>query len=205
MSASSNVLDFEYVSIGFNKHHLSKEKFQPVKNWQVKPVCALWTSTYYGDEHTGTSDWLEYICDPYRDGETLYGEEHWVDAAIIKFKPETRIFYINSIDDLRPYMSDDYIVDYETISKSYDVAFVSCYNLCNSSNDPVFISLAHKFSVSSQIIFNLDCIEHYHPGLAKVERCYNYLDNCYIERRNEIKHIEPNITRMRTNEKKKSI
>ena len=205
MKATYDVLDHEYVSIGVGKKNLSKEKFQSVKNWQVKPEHALWTSTYFGNEQTGTCEWLDYVCDPYRDGQTMYGEENWVEAAIIKFKPDTRIFFINSIDDIKPFMDENYVVDYETIAKSYDVAFVSCYALCNSSDDPRFISLAKKFSVSSQIVFNLNCIDYYHPGLARIERSYNYLDNCYIERGNEIKYIEPNIKRTRTNEKKESI
>lgn len=151
-----------YLSIGTNT--LAKELFLNIKNTDgIKPTGGLW-ATKQGENLPSYNEWVDYLCtNPHLLFYRQYENPFYLQGVYLTLKPTTNLFIIDStqkIDFLKKHYPLNNWIDYEKISKDYDGIFINISSFKNI-NDNFYKEIINQFSVSTLILFNLDCIKHY--------------------------------------------
>lgn len=133
--------------------HALIEQVSPVENdpegfYRQKPKYGFWTSTYREDTHD--SAWVEWCSD------TNFGDVHNSNWFLLTPSPETRIYTIDSLQDLNqclqqyggyPYPELRKIwggmkfIDFERLAKEYD-----CINLTERGNAQTHLSYPNNLN-----------------------------------------------------------
>ena len=149
----------KYLTVGTRK--ISYELFSPVMDVceQIKPIGGLWL-TEYNEAHKNYNVWVEYLIN---NPQVLFymsrNYSMWENpCSLVTLKDNTNIFYLKNKEDLKylivNYPHNNGNFSYQQISNIYD---------------------------DSLILYNLDCIDYYQPGIVSIEP-FNYeCDECEIQ------------------------
>lgn len=81
------------LQISFGKNKIDKQRFMTIRNYDVKPLGGLWSSTLrLGERYF--SQWHEF-------GLSIGDKKYFREAVVFDFKPSARIYTINGQDDLK--------------------------------------------------------------------------------------------------------
>ena len=176
----------KYLTVGTRK--ISYELFSPVMDVceQIKPIGGLWL-TEYNEAHKNYNVWVEYLIN---NPQVLFymsrNYSMWENpCSLVTLKDNTNIFYLKNKEDLKylivNYPHNNGNFSYQQISNIYDGIFIDMYKLLNQVSNYELCRQLFKFSVNSLILFNLDCIDYYQPGIVSIEP-FNYeCDECEIQ------------------------
>lgn len=151
-----------YLSIGTN--NLSSDLFLEIKNSNgVKPIGGLW-ATIYDNRYSNYNEWVEYLCyHPHILFYHQFNDPYLLPAIYFTLKDNSTIFVIDSIEKIN-YLKSKYPhnnwIDYEKISKDFDGIFVDI-NALRRIDLHRFQNIIDSFSVSTLVLFNLNCIKYY--------------------------------------------
>lgn len=151
-----------YLSIGTNS--LSADLFLEIKNSDgVKPIGGLW-ATEHNNTNLNYNDWVEYLCyHPYVLFYHQFNDPYMLPAIYFTLKDSSNIFVIDSIEKINflknKYPHNDWI-DYEKLSQNFDGIFVDI-NALRRIDIHRFQNIIDSFSVSTLVLFNLNCIKYY--------------------------------------------
>lgn len=163
--------DKEYIMIGapIITREIFRKVLRPLNNYGFKPSGGFWAS-----EHANNigyiSDWFSYLLD----ANSIARYKNLNQSTIFTLKDNAKILIINNYEKTlelaRKYPSyhhllgyyskinnSNSIFDFEKLSKDYDGVYIDFKYFNNQMNTKVF----DAFSVSSLLLFNLDCIKEY--------------------------------------------
>ena len=146
--------------VTFTKAPLDKELFQSIKNTMYnKPEGGLWSSTYTSNKPY-FSEWQKFCIEDYADGLN----DH---MTIFEIKDNTRIYQIDSYDDLK-ILHDNYgekaiayitTFDFEKMANDYDII-----HMTTKGQRETRLSLPlclYGWDVECSLIMNFNCIKEF--------------------------------------------
>lgn len=160
-----------YLSVGTNQ--LIKELHQPIKNGNPKPNGGLW-ATINDENYSNYNPWIEYLSiNPhiifYKNKKS---NPFLLPAVLITLKESAKIFMLKNINQMeylkKYYPTSENWIDFEKLSEDYDGIFIDLTELYKNASKEDKKKIA-SFSVSSLILFNLDCIKHYQQATVDIE------------------------------------
>ena len=183
------------------KNNLSNLTFHQIKDGTfshdtfTKPTGGLWL-TRQDITNNLANEWVEYLAwHPYI---TIYG--HYLNAdgcamncLLAKLKNKAKIFNLDSIEKLN-YLQTKYpspnLFSYEALSSDYDGIYI---NIAKFYRFPIYKTYMQFFAVNTLLLFNLNCIEYYYPGIITIDDLdEEFQFNCYhINLSKEKKEILP--------------
>ena len=159
----------KYLTVGTSE--IKDELFRNIEDTEasnIKPRGGMWF-TKYENEHY--NEWVDYILE---DPVALYykstGSSIWKQpCSLVTLKDSANILMLNN-KEILDYLKANYPLaddkfSYEALSHIYDGIFVDMYKLMRNNGD----MRLYKFAVNSLILFNLDCIDYYQPGIVDIE------------------------------------
>lgn len=164
-----------YLTVGTND--IKTDIFRKIQdsplNGSIKPSGGLWL-TDFNLSFPNYNSWVDYILShPY----ILFYKNKSSDpfiqpCSIISLKDNVNIFYLSNLEQyeflIKNYDKNKNRFSFEQLSHYYDGIYIDLFSLMDFL-PPDNIKLFLTFGVNSLILFNLDCIDYYHPGIIKIE------------------------------------
>lgn len=176
--------DKEYIMVGapLITREIFRKTLRPLNNYGFKPSGGFWASKHVGNIGY-ISDWYAYLLD----ADSIARYKNLNQGTIFTLKDNVQILIIDSYEQVlelaRKYPSyhhllgyydnidnSNTIFDFEKLSKDYDGIYIDFNYFNNQMNTTVF----DTFSVSSLLLFNLDCIREYRSAYITFD-----IDNPY--------------------------
>lgn len=163
----------EYLTVGTDQ--ITKELFVPVKDGGkalFKPDGGLWLTEYNTDSY---NEWLDFLIDNptvffYKNRSLNIWRQPCSLVILNKNSKIYRLFDDGSYDFLRyNYPLDTSRFSYEKLAKEYDGIFVDVLKLIRNCDRKQADRIIREFSVSSLLLFNLDCINYYQSGYVLIK------------------------------------
>ena len=160
-----------YLTIGTNQ--ILADLHQPIKNGQTKPTGGLW-ATLHNDNYPHYNPWIEFISiHPHiLFYKNPHGNPFLLPASLITLKNNANIFILKSSNQLeflkKYYPTNDGWIDFEKLSQDFDGIFIDISSIYNNAKQEDKCKIA-EFAVSTLIIFDLNCIEHYQKAKVDIE------------------------------------
>lgn len=177
-----------YLTIGTDE--LLIEKMAPITNNEDgKPRGGLWATVQ--TEYNDYNSWLDYLTCSVGIHVLYYkyaSDLPYLRAAHFELKKNANILNIETNEDFKNAMMDFSCdgswLDFEKIATFFDGIYINtklCYTLKDFDKAKNILNL---FSVSSLILFNLDCVEYYQKASVKINNNgfseYGYEDITYV-------------------------
>ena len=163
----------KYLTVGTRE--ITQELFRNVEDTEpnnIKPRGGLWLTKYHSEFY---NEWVDFILDDpvilfYKNRQNSIWEQ---PCSLVTLNDSAKIFCLDSkqnLDYLRcTYPLDNDKFSYQAISNIYDGIYVDMYHLLCDIDDDETRKKIFKFGVNSLILFNLSCIDYYHPGTVYIE------------------------------------
>lgn len=163
-----------YLTVGTDI--ITKEQFIPIKNGDegiYKPTGGLWL-TEYDINYDNYNTWVEYLID--NPSVLLFKSRlnPWSQpCSVVKLKDDANIFNLKTQNDFE-YLMDKYPTNnscfsYETMCYDYDGINVNLFSLITNNNKKEIFNLIRQYCVNTLLLYNLDCIEYYHPAKLSIK------------------------------------
>ena len=158
-----------YLSVG--KDIIEPEKFKPIINTEKqKPEGGFW-ATKHELKCICYNPWMDYITEHPHLIFYKYPDNYPVIPAVFfTLKSEANILNIESAEQYlelkKEYPGQNDNIDFELLSEFYDGVFISIPALSRKKETD---DADKEFSVSSLILFNLNCIESYRQASIFIE------------------------------------
>ncbi len=162
---------------------------RPVENnyepSSLKPLGGLWLTKYETERY---NSWIDYLLG---EMELFYfkSRNHSIwrqPCSVVMLKENANLLSLSNHDELvslsekYPLVGNEHLrveslydsskkFSYEDISKLYDGIYFNLSELLLSEKDNAIYNMLYKFSVSSLVLFNADCIDYYQSGVVMIE------------------------------------
>ena len=162
----------KYLTVGTNE--ITKELFREIEDTDpnnIKPRGGLWLTKYENEYY---NEWIDYLLE---DSVTFFyksrGSSLWNQpCSLVTLKDSANIYQLFDENGLN-FLKQNYHLDYDKfsyreISHIYDGMYIDIYKLMLKLDSDTRQRL-YKFGVNSLILFNLNCIDFYQPGVVNIE------------------------------------
>lgn len=173
----------KYLSVGTNliKNELFREIQDSSKSGSIKPSGGFWL-TEFNKDFPKYNSWVDYILYIYpyvlfykTNGNNPFKQK----CVLVTLKDCANIYNLSNLQEYN-YLLDNYSVNEEIsfrkLSDDYDGVYVDLSSLlkCLDSKD---YAKVRSFGVNTLLLFNLGCIDYYHPGIVDIaEFDYEYIE-----------------------------
>lgn len=163
----------KYLTVGTRE--IKRQLFKEIEDvdGSIKPRGGLWL-TEYNELHRNYNDWVDFLI--YNPVVFFYKSRNynmWAQpCSLVTLKEDANIFYLQSKENL------DYLIrnyprqnsfSYQDICHIYDGIFVDMFKLIREIDDYQLCRQICKFDVNTLVLFNLDCIDYYQPGIVMIK------------------------------------
>lgn len=163
----------KYLTVGTDE--ITEEKFRAIQDRKdnIKPTGGLWLTE---QKNINYNKWVDFIL--YRRYLFFYKYYNkyynWnIPCCLATLRDKTNIFDLNSKKQLQflmeNYKSDDNLLKFEELSKSYDGIFINYLAMMRKEIDSELSKKFQTFAVDTLLLFNLNCIDFYQKGEVIIE------------------------------------
>ena len=166
--------NMQYLNVGTSV--IDNKKFIQVNNIDnelMKPSGGMWF-TKYQNEYKNYNEWVDFLID---NPNILFFKNHssniWQQSCLlITLNKDSKIYTLDSYDSwqylLKTYPYNETKFSYQKLSKEFDCIYVDIRKLSHELKDDNLFKLVRQYSVSSLLLFNLNCINYYQSGVVKI-------------------------------------
>ena len=169
----------EYLTVGTND--IKRDLFVPISDKNgpsIKPAGGLWF-TRHDSRYPGYNEWVDYLMDNpsvlfyksmiYKNTEYNIWNQ---PCSLVKLTDDSKIFTLEDTDGyeflINKYPQGSSYFSYEAMSHDYDGIFVDIMKLLSYDKYTEQKKLVRELSVKTLLLYNLDCIDYYYPGLVSI-------------------------------------
>lgn len=178
----------DYLTVGTND--ITRELLHDVSDRDdnyLKPCGGLWLSEHLG--YKTYNAWMDYLLSH----PSVFWLKNCFDnlwrqpCSLVKLKDDSNIFILDSEAKfaylVNAYSRNNNFFSYQKLAFDYDGIYVDIAKLYKNMKNNNIANLISDYRLNTMLLFNLDCILYYSPGVVNIEPfdldCYKLVDIYY--------------------------